>query len=253
MAIFCKAQTIDEVILEMDKIIERCISEQSKLGYFATLYRDVTVQVKQKIKEGFFEDNERMERLDVVFANRYLEAIFAYWNNQKASDSWQAAFDRSTKKSPTILQHLLLGMNAHINYDLSIAAVEVAPKESLASLKNDFNKIMDILSSMIDQVQAGIEKVSPAFLLIDKFGGRTDEKIAGFAINKARDLAWSTAEQLAKDTDESKENRLAKHDKLVALLGKAIAKPGLILSLGFYLIRRKESNDVTQVINSLKM
>lgn len=247
-------QTIDDVINQMNKVIDRCIREKSKIGYFAVLYRDVTVQVKQKIQEGnYFEDNARMERLDVVFANRFLDAIHEYWQEDKPSKSWMVAFETSKSKSPIILQHLLLGMNAHINLDLAIATAQVAPGDKLPKIENDFQKIMDLLSSMIDGVQERIEKVSPAIKLIDRFGGRTDEEIAGFAIKKARDLSWNTAQKLAIETPEQFGRSYAVHDDLVSLVAKYIARPGIILTLCFWLIRIRESKDVVKVINMLEI
>jgi hypothetical protein len=68
-------QTIDEVLMELDKIILRARNERDRLGFFATLYRNVTRNVKQGIAAGLFEDGPRMEKLDVTFANRYLAAL----------------------------------------------------------------------------------------------------------------------------------------------------------------------------------
>ena len=48
--------------------------------------------------------------------------------------------------APVILQHLLLGINAHINLDLGIAAVETSPGNQLAPLKNDFDMINKLLA-----------------------------------------------------------------------------------------------------------
>ena len=45
------ARTIDEVILQLDDIIARSIREQSRLGYFAALYRKVTIKVKEGIEK----------------------------------------------------------------------------------------------------------------------------------------------------------------------------------------------------------
>ena len=69
------ARDIDEVIAQLDDIIARSIRDGSRLGYFAALYRKVTAKVKEGIAQGRFEDGPRMERLDVTFANRYLEAM----------------------------------------------------------------------------------------------------------------------------------------------------------------------------------
>ena len=68
-------QTIDEVLMELDKIILRARNERDRLGFFATLYRNVTRNVKQGIAAGLFEDGPRMEKLEVTFANRYLAAL----------------------------------------------------------------------------------------------------------------------------------------------------------------------------------
>ncbi len=56
-----QAKTIDEVISLLDDVIARTKRENSWLGYFPALYRKVTVQVKEGIRKGLFEDNPRME------------------------------------------------------------------------------------------------------------------------------------------------------------------------------------------------
>ena len=53
--------TIDDVIEALDEIIQECKDNQVPLGYFAALYRKVTIQVKEGIAEDFFDDGPRME------------------------------------------------------------------------------------------------------------------------------------------------------------------------------------------------
>ena len=64
------AQSIDEVLAQLDDVIADALRQRSRLGYFASLYRDVTARVKAAIENGEFEDGRRMERLDVTFAQR---------------------------------------------------------------------------------------------------------------------------------------------------------------------------------------
>src|SRR5687768_12658552 len=135
------AQTIDEVLAQLDEVIRRARQESDRLGYFATLYRNVTLKVKEGITAGLFEDGNRMERLDVTFANRYLAALDSFRCGQQSSKCWRTAFDTAATWPPIVLQHLLLGMNAHINFDLGIAAQEVAPGQALPSLRKDFDQI----------------------------------------------------------------------------------------------------------------
>jgi hypothetical protein len=247
-------ETIDEVIAQLDLVIERCRREHSKLGYFAVLYRDTTDQVRRAIAAGRFEDGPRMERFDVIFADRYLEAINRFWRGEKPTQSWSAAFQAARTHPPIILQHLLLGMSAHINLDLAIAAVHTAPGDTLPELKRDFYEITHLLAEMIDGVQERIEQVSPWFRFIDRMGGRTDERVCEFAIGAARDLAWRAAEKLAVMSPEEYNREVAQHDQVVAAIGHRISSPGgLLLGKGLRLIRLRERHPVHTVIEALKM
>ena len=69
-----QATSIDGVITELDKIIEWSKLHQSRIGYFASLYRNMTLAVQQGITNKIFDNGERMEQLDVIFANRYIQA-----------------------------------------------------------------------------------------------------------------------------------------------------------------------------------
>src|SRR5258707_10577150 len=160
-------QTIDEVLTDLDQIIHRARDEKDRLGFFATLYRNVTIKVKEGIAGGLFEDGPRMEKLDVAFANRYLAALGSFRRGEQLSKCWLSSFRIAANWPPIILQHLLSGMNAHINFDLGIAAQSVAPGAQMASLKNDFNQINNILGGMVARVRTGIEGVSPWINLLD--------------------------------------------------------------------------------------
>ena len=123
--------TIDQVLDVLDKIIQQSEENNDPSGYFAALYRKVTEKVKQEIKNNYFDDGERMEKLDVEFANRYIDAYYGYKNNQTITQSWREAFEISTHYWPIVLQHLLLGMNAHINLDLGIAAAHISRNKNI--------------------------------------------------------------------------------------------------------------------------
>src|SRR5688500_2806352 len=173
-------RSIQEVLDRLDEEIENAIRKGSRTAYFASLYRSVTQRVLDGVRGGRFEDGPRMELLDAVFANRYLTALRAYQRNERTSRCWKAAFDASEAKRLTIIQHLMLGMNAHINLDLGIAAAQVAPGASLSAMKHDFEEITKLLGEMLDDVQDRLKEVSPWMGLIDRIGGRSDEQVCSF-------------------------------------------------------------------------
>ncbi len=245
------ARTIDEVISKLDAIIERSRRDNDRSGYFACLYRNVTINVKRGIATGRFQDGARMEKLDVLFANRYLDAYDAWRAGKPTTRSWKAAFTAAGSWPPLIVQHLMLGINAHINLDLGIAAVQTCNGDPLLALKHDFDAINNLLGEMLDDVQMRIAKVSPWMGILDSVGCRTDEQICGFCLNQARDISWLSANTLHPLSAPQLATEIDRADCRVAALAEPIRNPGLYLSSALLLARVRESNDVRRVIDAL--
>lgn len=244
---------IDEVLFQLDRIVVQSKVDASRLGYFALLYREVTAAVKKGIAEGYFADAARMEQLDVVFANRYIEAYEQYQAGQTPSRSWEIAFEAAEQSDLLILQHLLLGMNAHINLDLGIAAATIAPDEqSIKDLHADFFRINDILFDLINTMQDRLARLSLALRWLDKIGGDKDEKLAGFSLSKARDHAWNLANLLAPLPMEHWPPAVETADKAAALLAQVIRQPkGRVSRWTIGLIHQLESKDVVENMKHL--
>ncbi|WP_345972036.1 DUF5995 family protein [Sulfurimonas diazotrophicus] len=245
------ATTIDDVLARLRQIIDHANARGSTMGYFAALYHRVTAEVKQKIAEGYFDDGGRMERLDVRFANRYLEAYNAYQAGRPVTRAWQYAFDAAGTKRYIVLQHLFLGMNAHINLDLGIAAAETAPGEAITSLENDFKKINTILTGMIDEVEQELATIWPVLHLLDRLALRTDETLAAFSMEKARDAAWGNALALARSDAAAAAVYIDALDKEVIGYAALVAHPGPIATTLFLLVRVGERGSVTEKIAAL--
>jgi hypothetical protein len=246
------AKTIVQVVQQLDNIIDRSIKSNSRLGYFAALYRKVTLKVRAGISDGLFEDGERMEHLDVIFANRYLAAFEQNQNKISPTRSWQLAFEASNHWWPIVLQHLLLAMNAHINLDLGIAAARTGPGQAVYDLKADFNKINEILASLVEGVQRELAEVWPALRLLDHIGGKTDEVVINFSIEKARDHAWRVAEELAPLPHTDQVSRIDVLDREIAVVGRLIRHPGLILGTANKIIRCGERGSIQKIIDILR-
>ncbi len=244
-------KTIDQVILALDEIIADSINKQNPLGYFAALYRNVTIKVKEGIKNNFFDDGPRMEKLDVVFAKRYLDAYQEWQVAQKPTESWKSTFEISTKYWPIVLQHLLLGMNAHINLDLGIAAAEISKKSNINSLENDFNKINQILSSLVKEVQNDLSAIWPILAKILRKTGKADDFIVDFSMKLARDGAWKFALSLAETSEDEIEIAIKERDKKIAKKVDLILKPGVLIKLFLRIIRLGEKGTIAERIRQL--
>ena len=246
-----RPKTINEVLQRLDSIIEETIRENNYLGIFAYVYRRTTAAIQQAIIEKQFEDNERMVHFDVVFANRYIDAYECFRLQQPISRSWRIAFDAKNEQL-TSIQHLIMGMNAHISFDLGLAAETIAPKAQIGDLKNDFMKVNDILQKIINEMQTRIGKVSWSMFLLDWVGQDSDEKVINFGIVSSRRFAWQFAIGLAGLEGDAKNALIKNTDRAVAAISYRIKNPiTRTLKITLKMISFFEKKNVKDIIKNL--
>lgn len=244
--------TIDDVIDELDKIIEWSLANQSRIGYFAVLYRRMTVAVKQSIIANEFQDGQRMERLDMIFASRYFAAWNAYVNEKKCSNAWRSAFDACQNSALIVLQHLLLGINTHINLDLCIAAAECCPGNSIYGLESDFEKINEIIAIQSQLVQDTLCNLWPPLKLLSSISNNEEKSVLNFSIVTARKCSWANAILLANFDEAQKDEHISQIDNMVVELDKQIIAPGRWMEFLLKPVRMMEDPDVDKLIGLLK-
>jgi hypothetical protein len=244
-------KSIDDVIRALDGIIDRAWDEKSRLGYFAALYRRVTQAVKDGIAKGQFDNGPLMEQLDVNFAGRYLQAYEQFRSGQQPTRSWQTAFEAASWRRPLIVEHLLAGINAHINLDLGIAAAVTSPGKEIAGLQADFNQINGVLAGLVSTVEKEMAAVSPAIGLLEKLSLMTDTVVINFSIDKGREFAWDHAVKMAPMSPVELQAAIEKLDPEVAELGKLVVSPPWLIKVQLLPIRLFESGDVRRVLEVL--
>jgi hypothetical protein len=220
-------QTIEEVIARLERIIDEALRGRKRIGYFAALYERVTSNVRRALVAGdVFRDNPRMERFDVIFADRFLAAWDAYSEGREPTAAWRVAFSILDDPGPLVVQHLMLAMNAHINLDLGVAAATVAPTpQELQSLKPDFMTINEILGRLLGVVELELGQICPRFANAQRltfFAPHLEDRLFGFGMGAARDLAWLFAEQLVAAGEGNREHVIAKRDAETAVVGRTL-------------------------------
>jgi hypothetical protein len=246
-----QAQDVDQVLAMLAGIVARARSANSPMGFFPALYRQVTLAVKEGIARGLFDDGPRMQRLDTVFANRYLAAYQTFLAGGQPASCWDLAFRATRSDRLIILQDLLVSINAHINFDLGIAAAEICPGEAIASLHGDFDKINQLLAKLLPAAEAAIGRFSPLIGLLDQVGGRDETQVLDFSLDAARDDAWNHALILAHLPQPVWPPAVAALDAKVTFLGKLIAEPGGLAGKAVEMIRLTEGLDRAAVIDAL--
>ncbi len=168
-------------------------AKNDPLGYFAVLYQKVTLKIKEGIENDFFDDGERMVKLDVLFAERYLNAYYAYQKEETVTASWEGVLVLSKNYWPIVLQHLLVGMNAHINLDLGIAAAAISRNKNIDDLEDDFKRINEILALLVNEVQDDLSRIWPSLKKILQSTRKVDDFLIDFSMELAREGAWRFA------------------------------------------------------------
>ncbi|KWX21547.1 hypothetical protein AFM11_25420 [Mycolicibacterium wolinskyi] len=251
------ATTLDEVVDTIDSVIQWSIESSSRLGYFAALYKRITIAVRTAVADGVFEDGPRLQRLDVAFANRYFDALNGHFHPgsyAKPTRSWQVTFDAATRAEPIILQHMLAGINAHIGLDLGIATQESVPAARLWQLKTDFDRINAVLASQVTGIVVDINELSPA--LANIYAALMDNQI--LLINEAvrgfRDDAWRFATVLSVQPRFMRPVTIRLRDVRVARQGELIYDPPGVVGLiqwAVTAVGARESRDIVKNIRVL--
>ncbi len=244
-------KTIEEVLSKLDEIIIWSKENQSPIGYFASTYRIMTAQVLKGIQSKKFEDNSRMTTLDIAFANRYLQAWENYRNKKRCTNSWFIAFEAAKNKNLLILQHIFLGMNAHINLDLGLSAASIMPYRKINPLKNDFEKINSVIASINQNVQDSLNKLIYPIDLIDKVADGKDNAVLDFCISKARQTSWATAVISSNTPNFLQDSVTGIVDYAASKVATQILSPKLLSPTLFKELKKYESNDIAKNIGIL--
>lgn len=241
-------EDIDELAAHLAWLASDYGDRADRRAYFAALYALMTATVATDIERGLFEDGPRMARFACSFAGRYLSANRAIAAGREAPSCWLVASGAAGQWRPVILQHLLLGMNAHINFDLAITAASIGGEDGMESVHRDFLAINSVLARLLEDVQRRLGAVSPWMGLLDVAGGRKDETVVNFSMSRARDAAWREAERLVRlrgDAASAAERGL---DRKVTGLARAILRPGPLVEAAAIVVRLRERARVGDVV-----
>ena len=247
------APEIDAILQMLDAVVADARTRRQRLGFFAAMYRQVTTTVRREVEAGAFDDDARMARFVALFAGRYLDAVGLWQAGERPTRSWRAAFRAAERSDRVILQHVLLGMNAHINLDLAIVAATISPGDSIVELKGDFGRINDILQRLMEPLQDCIGHFSPLLHVLWSVGGDTDDEVLNFSLRVARADAWHQAVTLAHIDAGRRAAAVDLLDRKVAVLGRVVTEPGGILERAVDVVAYLESDDVVAVIDALAL
>lgn len=201
----------DAITTRMAQLVANWQQAKDQRAIFLQCYQMMTENMIAGVANGRFHDGPWVTHLLHHFADYYFAALETYDAGDCCTAVWTLAHDAATKGRASVLQHLFLGVNAHINYDLALTVYDLLhdqwanlPPTTQQSRYEDYCLVNDIIAETIDAVQDEVvERHSPLLALVDWLGGRMDEFIVTQLINHWREEVWRTALLLVNAPDEA--------------------------------------------------
>jgi hypothetical protein len=197
--------------------------------YFHATYLRTTRAVGEEIERGGFSDNGWLERWDLVFADLYLQALAS----KSPPRPWHIAFDAAHHRVDLPpLRHVLLGMNAHINYDLPQALLAVITPEEfddadlLARREADHRHVDEVLVARVGAEDTEMGERS----LVDRLLGPANRAATKRFLVEARRKVWHNTRILDRARrDGTYEQHLSRLEELSAAKITELTAPGQVL------------------------
>jgi hypothetical protein len=190
------------LLIRMTTLVDQWEAAHDRRAIFLGCYRLMTRNMLDAIEAGRFHDGEWVWRLLERFADYYFAALDRFEHDGSSTPPvWKLAFDATRDEDVTTLQHLLLGVNAHINFDLIFSLRDLLQAEwaeATPELRErrhaDHELVNRIIGETTDVVQDQVvEQFSPWTDWLDKVLGPVDEWLTSQLISQWREDVWEAA------------------------------------------------------------
>lgn len=210
----------------MQSLLQRWEPANDRRAIFLGCYRLMTVNMLDAIQAQEFHDPVWVDSLLHRFADYYFHALDAYEQSIPAVPAiWRQTFDAAAQPDTQVLQNLLLGVNAHINYDLIFTLVDMLQEEWPGLDEDqrdrrfaDHCHVNQVIYRTVDIVQETVlEPRQPSLDILDRLMGGVDEWAISRLISHWRDQVWQDAVAMIEAPQPQEHQRLCQQAELDAL------------------------------------
>lgn len=221
-----------QVLLRMKEYTDRWQRENDHRYIFLSCYSLMTGNMIKAIENNEFHDSKWVTKLLELFSEYYFDGLECYECGNNKALVWHEVYETTKKDKLLELQYLMIGVNAHINYDLVFTLYDMLSpewsrltEEERSKRYEDHCHVNKVIAATIDRVQDEILEPSAPYLdWIDKAFGRLDEYILSKVISNWREDVWINCHKLlAVNSQEERETLRLEIEKDVVRLGKMIS------------------------------
>jgi hypothetical protein len=223
------AEVVEQLQARLDALPPGPHPQRAFLGTYARM----TTAIGEALAAGVFEDPGWVRRWDVAFVGHFLAAHDADVAGGRPPAPWRLAFAADPGLPPLV--HLLLDLNAHVNFDLPQAVLAVVADDEfehpvlMASRRRDHERMDDLIASRVaaegDLLPRTARLVRPLLTPLDRWSARR-------FLPAARRQVWANAFDLhvaRQHGHQAYAARLAELDVLASAQVAALLQPGPVL------------------------
>ncbi len=200
-----RPESVEEVVGTFQRLLNRFREQNDYRAIFLHAYLIITQRFLDALGERSFDggrvflDARWTEELLVAFANLYLDTLEEEEASHYHSSTWAQAHRCAKSQKGTVVEDLLLGVNAHINVDLAYAVYLVLQNERagtpdpvlLARRKFDYEQVNRILFECIDPIEEEISSHYGGVIgVVDDLMGSLDEALTRYGVKRFREQVW---------------------------------------------------------------
>jgi len=192
---------VEPLVARMDEVLQELEDDGDPARFFLGTYLRTTRAVGAAVGAGVFEDGGWVAAWIVDFADRYLAALRAHRADPATPPRpWRLAFGADPDLRPEA--HVLLGMNAHINYDLPRSLVAMIPPADfadprlLAARERDHERIDHVLADRVAEEDVALARAGSRRTPLDRLLRPLNRAASRTLLREARRKVWANAELL---------------------------------------------------------
>jgi hypothetical protein len=228
---------VDVLVERMVALLGDLEADGDPARFFLGTYLRTTQALRGTLDHGLFEDPAWVAEWDVDFAGFYLDALEAYRRDPaSAPRPWRQAFGAAPALPPEA--HVLLGMNAHINFDLPQSLVHVIPDDefadpvALARRERDHERIDGVLAARVADEDAELARAGGRRSSLDRLLSPANRAASRLFLREARRKVWTNTVLLhaaALAGDGAYRRRIGQLEILSAARVVDLLRPGPVL------------------------
>jgi hypothetical protein len=225
------------LVARMEELLRALEADRQPGRFFLGTYLRTTRAVGAALDRGGFEDPDWVAAWDVDFAELYLDALEASRRDaESVAAPWRLAFGARAGLPPEA--HVLLGMNAHINFDLPQSLIRMIPAADFTSpalldlRRRDHGRIDEVLASRVVEEDMALQRVGGRRTPLDRVLAPANRQASRLFLRESRRKVWANTGALhaarLRGPDAHTE-RLAQLEEASAARVRDLLRPGPVL------------------------